>query len=246
MRSSSFVRAAGAVGLVFSVALGTGVGAAAAAPAHGSHRQGPASVRWFDGSYSGTTYRYASRIEHPLGTSPAQLHGGSVTFTTTVTSDENAALWDDSTAELVIAGFRQARHSAKLEGDGSLIYAQDNSMGAGYCANDQFETASGGFVFGAGAACYTHSTPPYGSTETYSVTLNGDNTFTDTVTVATSSNLVGFTCNGSSCSVSFSGTLSAPPTTRYFPALYMLPGRVSSDPTTTWTFSVTGSSYSRS
>lgn len=209
---------------------------AVAAPAGAANA--PAHVSRFDGSYSGAAYHYVTLTSRQQAISPAQLgKSGSATFTTTITANKNAAQWNSTKAELIIAGLRQAKpakSSSKYFGDGSLIYAQDNSMGAGYCANDQFLNSSGTFVFGNRDACYSHTTPPYGSTETYSVTITGSNTFTDTVSNSSS---------GGTYTASFTGNLSLPKTTRYYPAVYMLPGRTTTTPNSKWTFTVSNSSY---
>lgn len=227
---------------------------------------GPPGVAAFDGTYSGTTYAFTGMSAPQLGISPARLGpGGSATFTTTVTSDTQAAQWNGTTAQLIIAGFTQNPSSSpadppgrppnpghpstpSLDSYGSLIYAQDNSMGAGYCANDKFFTGptQKTFIFGTGDACYVHSTPPYGSTETYSVTLYANGTFTDTVSRPHSgvTDRGQFTCTATTCSASFTGTLPGPSTTRYYPALYLLPGRTTTAPNDLWTFTVSASTYS--
>lgn len=221
---------------------------AAGAVPSGPHPGGPPSASAFDGTYSGTSYSYTDLTEPALHLSPKQLGpDGSATFTTTITSDRYAAQWDDSTAQLVIVGFRPVGdgHVRTLHAYGSMIYAQDNSMGAGYCANDQFIDSSGNFVFGDGAACYAHTPPPYGSTETYSVTIYGNNTFTDTVTIDSGCGNCTTGPYAAGQKATFSGSLALPANTQYYVAAYLLPGRLTADPSATGTFTVAGSSYVR-
>lgn len=90
-------------------------------------------------------------------------------------------------------------------------------MGAGYCTNDQSLTPAGTFLFTNGTQCYSHTTPPYGSTETYSVTIYGNNMYSATVTSST---------------------------TQYYPIIYLLRGRTSSDTNIPWEFTVTNTSFS--
>jgi hypothetical protein len=129
-----------------------------------------------------------------------------------------------------VAGFGHGVGNSRLEGDGSLLYGQDNSMGAGYCANDQFYAGST-FIFGTNDKCFTYATPPK-LTETYSVTITGTNTFTDTVTSSTGH------------SATFTGTLGSTPTTSYTPAIYLLAGRTSADASFSWKFTVTRTTLS--
>ena len=190
----------------------------------------------FNGTYSGTSGAWTSLFAPSLSVSPADLGpGGSATFTTTIAATANAADWTCSGTlchpELIVAGFGHGKGNSRLEGDGSLLYGQDNSMGYGYCANDQFYAGST-FIFGTGDWCYAHTrkTTPAGSTETYTVTITGSNTFTDTVSSSTGS-----------LSATFTGTLSSSPTTSYTPAIYLLPGRTATDQSAPWNFTITTS-----
>ncbi len=191
----------------------------------------------FNGAYMGTTGTWTSLFAPSLSVSPAELGpGGTATFTTTISATANAAEWTCAPStlchpELIVAGFGHGKGNSRLEGDGSLLYGQDNSMGYGYCANDKFYTGST-FIFGTGDKCYTHAVP-LGSTETYSVTITGTNTFTDTVTSSTGK-----------LSATFTGTLSSSLTTSYTPAIYLLPGRTVADQGNAWTFTVGGTTLS--
>ena len=219
------------------VALGGGSALAGATPAHttpaASHVVRTATG--FNGTYTGTTGSWRSVFAPSLTVSPAELgSGGSATFTTTITATQYAATWTCGGPlchpELIVAGFGHGVGNARLYGDGSLLYGQDNSHASGYCTNDQFEHGSM-FIFGTADHCYSH-TSHTGSTETYSVTITGTNTFTDTVTTSTGTFTTG------SSTVTFTGTLGSTPTTGYTPAIYLLPGRTATDQSTTWTFTV--------
>lgn len=220
--------------------LGGGSTLAGAMPAHTT----PASshvvrtATGFNGAYTGTTGQWRSVFAPSLSVSPAELGpGGSATFTTTIKATPNAATWTCSPTstlchpELIVAGFGHGVGNARLYGDGSLLYGQDNSNASGYCTNDKFLQGTTTFVFGTGDQCYTHA-PGTGSTETYTVTITGTNTFMDTVTSPT-----GF-------SATFTGTLGSTPTTGYTPAIYLLPGRTAADQNATWSFTVFGTTYS--
>lgn len=242
---------AASVALGGLLALGAGATPAFAAAHNGiGTSAGQSKVAGFDGSYSGTSYRYTNLTDPSLMMSPARLGaGGSATFSVTVTSTKFAAAWDFTNPELEIAGLRAAGNgrSRTLTGVGSLLYAQDNSSGVGYCANDQFLTSAGTFVFGHNDSCYTHHVPPYGSTETFSVTITGTNTYSDSVSVpeTTLPSDNGFVCGATTCVAQYAGTLTASPTTEYYPAVYLLPGRTTTVGLTTWTFTVADASYSR-
>lgn len=206
------------------------------------------SAAAFDGSYSGTNYSWVNLTAPTLGVTPSSLtEGESATFTVTVHSTPNAAEWSGTTAALVIAGFADATESPvvnTLQGDGSLIFAQDNSEGLGYCANNKFYVGST-FDFGTGDDCFSHTTPP-GSTVTFSVTIASTGAYTDTVTVAKTGVTPGsgFSCGTSTCTATFTGSVT--PTQTYFPALHLLPGRTASAPNDTWTYAVSNSTYSAS
>ena len=223
------------------VVLGGGSALAGATPAH-STAASPHVVRsatGFTGTYTGTTGTWQSKFAPSLTVSPADLGpGGSATFTTTITATPYAATWTCSQTstlchpELIVAGFGHGVGNARLYGDGSLLYGQDNTRASGYCTNDQFYSGTTAFVFGTGAQCYGH-TAGTGSTETYSVTITGTNTFTDTVTSQTGK-----------LSATFTGTLGSTPATSYTPAIYLLPGRTATDQSVTWTFTVATTTYS--
>ena len=192
----------------------------------------------FDGTYSGTTGAWTSLFAPSLSVSPAELGaGGSATFTTTISATANAADWTCSSTstlchpDLIVAGFGHGIGNSRLEGDGSLLYGQDNSMGVGYCANDQFYAGSA-FIFGTGDRCFSYASPP-GLTETYRVTITGTNTFSDVVTSSTGG-----------LDATFTGTLGSTPTTSYTPAIYLLAGRTSTDASTAWHFTITGTTLS--
>jgi hypothetical protein len=222
------------------VVLGGGSALAGATPA----RTTPASshvvrtATGFDSAYQGTTGRWQSKFAQSLTVSPAELGtGGSATFTTTITATPSAATWTCSTTsslchpELIVAGFGHGVGNDRLYGEGSLLYGQDNSRASGYCTNDKFYQGTT-FVFGTAGECYSH-TSGTGSTETYSVTITGTNTFSDTVTSSTQS-----------LSATFTGMLGSTPTTGYTPAIYLLPGRTATDLSVTWTFTVATTTYS--
>ena len=236
-----FVRLATLTATCSLVVVSAGSALAGATPAHTV----PASVHvvstvsQFTGTYTGTTGAWRSEFAPSLSVSPAELGlGGSATFTTTITETTNAATWTCSTAstlchpELIVAGFGHGVGNARLEGDGSLLYGQNNSRSAGYCSNDQFEHGAT-FVFGAGSKCEVSRT----FTQTYTVTITGENTFTDTVSTSTGAFSTG------SATVAYTGTLGSTPTTTYTPAIYLLPGRTATDKTASWAFTVSGTSY---
>ncbi|GEL95619.1 Ig-like domain-containing protein [Cellulomonas composti] len=123
----------------------------------------------------------------------------SATFTTTITADENASDWT-AQGNLFGVGFlrvidgetvnRTTSIGGQHQGD-PIIWAQDNSgHGVGMCANSQFYSTTGDWVFGAGAGYQCglpfdnadQSATAQGSSFRYQTKVRADGTWTAKLT----------------------------------------------------------------
>lgn len=255
--------AVAAVPLTFALA-----GPAAAAPSgYDGIATGPRAS-----ATDGTTRPAYFRYDPTLGFSVSDLAAGeSVTFTTTIAANPNAAHWKnpaDSQANLYAVGFlRVVASETVVQGtplaspahdQDPVIWGQDN-QGAGsgvggmaFCSNDKF-FVGGAFVFGPGEHCVLPKDNADGSdmdqisTERYTVTIAADGTWTGTVVPLDAAGHVVTSFVSLDVPPTYSGTLPGDASTEFVPFVRARAGAYTdstglTDPDGAWRIDITNSS----
>lgn len=220
----------------------------------------------------GTTRPAYFAYDADLGFSVSDLAAGeTVTFTTTIAANPNAAHWkdpQDSQANLYAVGFlRVVANETPVQGTAlaspahdqdPVIWGQDN-QGAGsgvggmaFCSNDKFFVA-GNFVFGPGEHCVLPLDSADGtamdqiSTERYTVTIAADGTWTGTVVPLDADGDVVTAFGSVDVPPTYSGTLPGDDSTEFVPFVRARAGAYTDstglvDPDGDWRIDVTDSS----